>query len=312
MKVRENFLRLTTKTYPYKTEDQLEPLLPKGMQRDAHGNRILRIGKSSSMFTAHMDTVGWGGQSDVKHVFDGDFVGTDGRTILGADDKAGVVIMMHMIEQKVPGLYYMFVGEESGCQGSRPVAATFNGKEEGILRVVSFDRRGYGSVITHQCGSRCCSEEFADALGEMFNKVGDFAVPWRKDPGGIFTDSQKFVTKVQECTNLSVGYFNEHSSTERQNLSYLESVAAAAAKIDWEKLPAVREAKEETYNYHSYGGGGGGGVSAGAGYGGRGYWDEYDDYYVTPRVNVTPTTPTTHDTEYTRRRSNKGWTWWYD
>ena len=48
------------------------------------------------------------------------------KTILGADDKAGMVILLYMIEKKIPGLYYFFIGEEVGCIGSN--AFQCNGK----------------------------------------------------------------------------------------------------------------------------------------------------------------------------------------
>ena len=49
----------------------------------------------------------------IKHVFDGDFIKTDGETNLGADDKAGVAIMMNLISENPH-----FIIFESGCIGS--------------------------------------------------------------------------------------------------------------------------------------------------------------------------------------------------
>ena len=47
-----------------------------------------------------------------------DIITASGTTLLGADDKAGVTVMLHLINNNVPGLYYFFIGEEVGCIGS--------------------------------------------------------------------------------------------------------------------------------------------------------------------------------------------------
>jgi hypothetical protein len=51
-----------------------------------------------------------------------------------------MVVLLYMIEKKVPGLYYFFLGEEVGCVGSNNLAQNFNWPQ--ITKVVSFDRRG--------------------------------------------------------------------------------------------------------------------------------------------------------------------------
>jgi tripeptide aminopeptidase len=75
-------------------------------------------------FTSHMDTVvpAKGVKPSVK---DG-YVVTDGRTILGADDKAGLAVMLETIrvlkEQNIPHGMIQFVitvGEESGLVGAK-------------------------------------------------------------------------------------------------------------------------------------------------------------------------------------------------
>jgi len=249
--IKELFLELTKYNTPYRTEDKVKHLLPKNIKKDEFGNYYLRIGKSKTMFTAHLDDASWGGVEPVTHVLRGDFIQTDGSTILGADDKAGVVIMMYMIENKIPGTYYFFLGEESGCQGSKGILRI---KKDwfatNFKRCVSFDRRGYGSIISRQMGSQCCSSEFVTALKKQYDSIG---LLHRNDPGGIYTDSATFIGIIPECTNLSVGYFDEHSHTERQNIVYLEKLAKASIQIDWENLPTVGVKKTDYgYRYGNY------------------------------------------------------------
>lgn len=81
-------------------------------------------GVDTIYFTSHMDTVvpGKGIKPSIK---DG-YVVTDGTTILGADDKAGLAVMLEVIrvlkEQSIPHGTIQFVitvGEESGLVGAK-------------------------------------------------------------------------------------------------------------------------------------------------------------------------------------------------
>jgi hypothetical protein len=253
----ETFLRLTNKTYPYGTEDGLVEnmiacgLFPSDLEKDKNGNYFYKIGESRTVFASHLDTV-CREQTSVVHIFDGDLIKTDGKTTLGADDKAGVTILLHLMRNKIPGLYYFFIGEEVGCIGSGLAAKSgdFNGKYD---RIISFDRRNVGSVITYQSSSRCCSDSFADSLAFQLNKSG-YGLSYKKDEGGVYTDSAEFVDIIPECTNLSVGYYKEHTVNESQDIKHLENLAEACLKVDWENLPTERDpSKTEYKSYNSYG-----------------------------------------------------------
>lgn len=233
MNIKKTFLKLTKFTYTYGDESMLEHLLPKEIQQDKFGNYFLKIGESSTMFTCHLDTATYKTER-VNHRFDGNFIKTDGSTILGADDKAGVTILLWMIHHKIPGLYYFFIGEEQGCIGSN--AATALDFSE-YKRCISFDRRGYNSVITNQLGKVCCSDEFATQLSKNFIDLGLYYSP---DPTGIFTDSAMFMSLIPECTNISVGYFNEHSESEKQDIEFLKKLCNACLQISWENLETHR------------------------------------------------------------------------
>lgn len=242
MDIIKTFLKLTKKTYPYGTEHLLEPFLPKGIQKDKFGNyfHVVGDGDSRVIFASHLDTVS-SSYNDVIHTFDktGKIVGTDGTTTLGADDKAGVTIMLYMIRKKVPGLYYFFIGEEVGCIGSGKVSREnhiFN--KENYDKVISFDRRGNTSVITHQSLMRCCSDEFADELCNQLNEQG---LGMETDDSGVCTDSLEFIDDIPECTNISVGYLDEHTGEETQDLDFLVRISKACVNVDWEGLPTKRD-----------------------------------------------------------------------
>jgi hypothetical protein len=248
MEVQKLFIDLTQYLTPYKQESMLEPFLPAGIQKDEVGNYYIIIGESKTMFTCHMDNY-TKKLTKVNHVFyedeRGKKVKTDGKTPLGSDDKAGVTVMLNMIEHNVPGCYYFFIGEEPllsvGCKGSKDI---FKNKPDWFKRFdrcIAFDRRGCGSIISKQRDVTCCSKEFVLALAAQF---GDNNMEYKSDPTGRYTDSAVFMYIIPEVTNLSCGGFHEHTNSEFQNLDYLERVCNATIKINWEELPIVRVPKK--------------------------------------------------------------------
>lgn len=303
--IKETFLTLTKRRYPMGTEDLamdlVKDMLPDvKFEKDEFDNYFTYIPKvdgsdSDTMFTSHLDTINSGpygynngkkwnttlrkyefdvdakvDDMSIKHVMDGDFVKTDGETNLGADDKAGVAIMMNMISEKVPGLYYFFMGEESGCVGSSSLSRVFESKTEfpTMNKCISFDRKGYDSIITEQMGV-CASDEFAKELAKRYEEYGFWFKP---DPTGVYTDSAEFTDVIPECSNISCGYFHEHTKSEKQDLEFLELLGIVSTQIDWETLPIVRD-KDKIYtgkksSFKRYGG-----------YGWDGYDNGYDDGY---------------------------------
>ena len=242
MRVRRKFLQLTSQTVPYGTEYKIRKFLPKGIKKDQHGNYFMTIGDNfTTMFTCHLDTA-CKYDKPIKHVQTDTLIMTDGSTILGADDKAGMTVLLYMIEKKIPGLYYFFIGEEVGCIGSSNLSMTFDWWN--ITKVVSFDRRGTKSIITEQFCGRCCSDEFAQSLADELNSTG-LGLEMEPDDTGILTDSAQFVDLVHECTNISVGYWNEHTTNETQDIEFLSRLCRAVVKIDWESLPIFRQPGED-------------------------------------------------------------------
>ena len=248
----ETFIRLTSKTVPYGSEDilvdSMRELFPKRLQKDEWGNYFYKVGESRSIFAAHLDTVSKD-YVNVTHVFDANMIKTDGKTTLGADDKAGITVLLWMIQNNVPGLYYFFIGEEVGCIGSGN-AAKFGHFKGNYDRIISFDRRDVGSVITFQSSSRCCSDDFADALCKELNWTK--RLNYKKDTGGVYTDSAEFTHLIPECTNVSVGYYREHTTSESQDILHLTDLAEACVKVDWEKLPTKRDPNQHEWKDYSY------------------------------------------------------------
>lgn len=246
------FLDMCSMTTPHGHEAYCWRIIPGRMEVDIYNNVHVRVGESRTMFASHLDTAN-SHPERVWFKFKGQTVGTNGKTVLGADDKAGATIMCHMIEQQVPGWYVFFAGEEQGCIGSGQLAeAMYNEENIGVQiphytdidRCISFDRRGYDSVVTHQMGERCCSDEFAQALGTYFDM--------EPDSGGVFTDSEKFLGIIPECTNISVGYHAQHTHGETQDLAFLRYMAEACVHCEWDDMPVARRCAGELHD--RYGG----------------------------------------------------------
>ena len=212
---------------------------------DAYGNVFVAVSmdKSNTMFSCHTDTVHPKPHADFKnklvidpmtnHLF------TDHKSQLGADDGTGIWFMLAMIDAKVPGLYAFHRDEEVGGLGSSESAkinkdylASFN-----LERCIAFDRHYYEDVITHQ-GTRCASDTFAQALSDQLNITPGFK--FKPCDSGVFTDSANYTHLIPECTNISVGYWSQHTIKETQDIWFAEKLLDRLLQINWESLPTVR------------------------------------------------------------------------
>lgn len=240
------FLELTEYTIPYGFEYTLEPILYKyipNLKKDNFGNYHITIGNSKTLFTSHLDTYSKRYEK-VNHIIEDNIIKTDGTTVLGGDNKNGVVILMYMIKNNVPGTYYFFKGEEGivtgeSCNGSTYLLENRSDLMINFDRAIAFDRRGEGSIVVKQRGRKCCSEEFSNALIEEFDNNN---LPFKKDYA-YGTDSAVFMDIIPEITNISSGGKFEHAFLEETDINYLEKIANAAISINWESLPTIRKAE---------------------------------------------------------------------
>jgi hypothetical protein len=215
-------------------------LQPLGAEADGFGNLWLRIGDAPILWSSHVDTCHRRGGEQSIVVTQG-LARLDPSTpsnCLGADCTAGVWLMTEMIRAGIAGLYAFHRGEERGGLGSRHVAQLEPHRLDGILAAIAFDRRGASSIITHQGRLRTCSDAFALSLADA---IGLDHAP---DPTGIFTDTANYAGLVCECTNVSVGYEDEHTPHETLDLTYLLRLRDALVAIDTRQLAFAREPGE--------------------------------------------------------------------
>lgn len=211
--------------------------------------------KSKNLFCAHLDTVhrDEATHNPVIHDTVKDKMFKIDGTPLGADDGAGIWLLYKMIEAGVKGTFLFPCGEERGGIGSSWLAENAQEFLKKFGRAIAFDRRGVSDVITHQgWGERCCSDIFAQALADGLNTASKNKMMLMPDSTGIYTDTKEFTHLIPECTNCSVGYYNEHTADETLNVTYLNQLLAACIALDWNTLPIVRDPSVvEEFDYGS-------------------------------------------------------------
>lgn len=198
---------------------------------------------SRTLFSSHTDSVHrQGGKNKIVTTATHWTATPKSGRALGADDATGIALMVHMIDNNIPGHYIFHRGEEVGGIGSKWLAdkhAEWLSKE--FDRAIAFDRAGYSDVITYQGGDRCCSDKFAEALADQLNEHGGLYMP---DDGGVYTDTREYIELIPECTNLSVGYNHQHGDSEKQDIAYFHQLADIVLKVKWDELPTARDPKE--------------------------------------------------------------------
>lgn len=216
-------------------ERYLTPL--PGMTWDRYGNGVVAIGNAPVLWSAHTDTVH---STDARQAVtrQGHILRLTKKTkgtCLGADDGAGVWLLMEMIRASVPGLYVFHAGEECGGLGSAWIVKNRAELVHGYKFAIAFDRKGTESIITHQ-GSRTCSDAFALSLSLSLGGG------YHCDDTGTFTDTANYTGLIGECTNVSVGYENNHRPNETLDLLHVRDLHEHLIAFDCTGLVHSRQA----------------------------------------------------------------------
>lgn len=189
--------------------------------RDTVGNIYIQKGNLNLDFyypcvVAHMDTV--------HHITDFNVhiennclyaLSPDGRKVgIGGDDKAGVFVCLELLDKLEYLKVAFFVGEEYGCYGSRLADSEFF---KNVGYVIEFDAPEH-NWISHKSNKI----ELFDKNGYFFNIIKPIL---EKTMGELVLSSHPYTDvcalKTQfdiSCINLSVGYFNMHSTIEHVNI----------------------------------------------------------------------------------------------
>lgn len=216
---------------------------------DKHGNYELILGNSPKVcYAAHYDSVhkSDGMQNVVVNNGIASLAKGSDSECLGADCATGMWLILEMIDAGIEGVYVIHAQEEAGCIGSRKLVEDLPWWLDSVDSVISFDRKGTSDIITHQMGLRTCSDAFAKSLGSILG------MQHKADPTGSYTDSNEYSNDVPECTNLAVGYYNQHTDKETQDMHYAAKLRDALISADWSKLIIDRDPSVVEYDYEDY------------------------------------------------------------
>jgi hypothetical protein len=210
-----------------------------GIWPDEYGNYHLTIGSEPTvMWSSHTDTVTRKeGRQNVKWIGKGILGLNNGQQgqCLGADDGAGVWLMLEMIKEGKPGHYVFHREEEIGGLGSTWISKNAYVLPQTLKCAIAMDRCGTRDIITHQAFSRSASDEFAFSLGRQ---LGHGFIP---DDTGVFTDTANYIDIIGECTNLSVGYERNHGPSETLDTNHLRRLRDSLMKLDISALEFSRK-----------------------------------------------------------------------
>lgn len=229
-------------------QDIIMPLSP---DIDKAGNLYVKIGDSRVIWSSHTDSVHHDNNTcnmqslaiverdNIPFMVLGDKSKKSGNC-LGADDGAGIFLMIEMIKAKIPGLYIFHRGEESGCIGSGWIAENRRNMLSKYDYCISFDRADTYEIITHQSGRRTASDMFAESMAKQLNSANK-AFEYEPSPNGSYTDSNEYRAIIPECANIGVGYYRQHGPTESQNLYHLFALRDALLSFEESHLECGRD-----------------------------------------------------------------------
>ena len=194
----ELYRRNETETYEYIKRVLIKRKIPfTEYKRNIFSFRF----KNQPLFVAHMDTVG---ESNVKRKisYQNNVLMRKGNYVLGADDKAGVDILLKNIDD----INFVFThGEETGAIGAYDLLLNrdFLDILDKVPFAVEYDRMGYSDLISY------CASDLEYYIGQLTHYV---------PAAGLFTDVSIWEEYVPGV-NLSCGYYGHHTGQEKLIIS---------------------------------------------------------------------------------------------
>lgn len=174
--------------------------------------KVVGSGKGATIIlSAHMDSVNRLAKN--RQVIEKDGVFTSSAGILGADDRAGIAILLTVIRNiektGFEGTIKVAFSreEEIGCVGSSKIDKEWI---KGADLAIVVDRRGNNDVVVGNFSQAFCSTP----VGKFFEDCSALQdMDWKACEGGI-SDACTFADLNVNSVNLSAGYGNEHTDKE--------------------------------------------------------------------------------------------------
>lgn len=166
------------------------------------GKYLVAVGSKIGL-VAHLDVIGDVPPKEIA--YNRKYI-TAINSILGADDRVGVFIILKMLQLGYKPTIIFTHDEEKGTVGARYFAQDFS--DIGVKYLVQLDRRGKGVVFYDNGNERFINYILSFRDKEEFGSYSDISVLCP-------------MCNVSGC-NLGVGYYNEHTNSEYQSISDLE------------------------------------------------------------------------------------------
>jgi len=213
--------------------------------RDAYGNLIARIpgrrdrSGAPLLLGMHGDTVSPG--TGIKPVVEHGVIRSDGNTILGADDKAGIAELFEALNRadRFPPLEVVITREEEcGVQGSRHLDFTLLKAREGYV----LDMDSVDSIVTGgptkmnldiTIHGRAAHAGMEPEKGISAIRAAALAIARLQDG------------RIDEVTTSNVGII--HGGENRNSVAERVSVQAEARSLDHERCVMVAERMRKTF-----------------------------------------------------------------
>ncbi len=222
----ENF-----KTIVKMTQPQLHKTLVTILQQTygkknviASSNGIIAKGTTPIMLVAHLDTVFHSPPQNIYYDKENNVIWSPEG--LGADDRAGVFAILHILSCTNYRPHIAFTtDEEIGCVGATNLSLSYTPAKNSIRYIIELDRRGKNDCVFYECGN----QDFIDFI-ESFGFVTEL---------GSFSDIVELCPQWNVCgVNLSIGYVNEHSYIELLHVDHMfRTIKRVIRMLNPENIP---------------------------------------------------------------------------
>lgn len=197
-------------------------------------------------FVSHLDTVAKSDEEYHKPVFEYNGILFKRKAILGADDRAGVNIILNHIDDIN---FILTRDEEIGRLGAASLRKNEDFVEAikvyNIVGFIEMDRKNNSDILGHNHGY--CQEDFHNAVLNVLSG--------RVDAHGLCTDIDSFID-LRAGVNLSCGYHSPHTENEFLDIEswlVLNNSIPELNKITGEfKLPVKKSAYTYSSKYNIY------------------------------------------------------------
>ncbi|MEI3611776.1 M20/M25/M40 family metallo-hydrolase [Pseudogracilibacillus sp. SO30301A] len=197
-------------------------------------------------FTAHMDTVTPG--KNIKPSIENDYIVSDGTTILGADDKAGIAVLLETIRLlKENNLkhgdiqFVITVGEESGLAGAKAL-------DTSLLKA----KFGYALDSNGSVGNIVVEAPYQSKIStKVYGKSAHAGVAPEKGVSAI-TVAAKAISKmklgrIDDETTANIGYFQGGKGTQTNVVCDYVEIVSEARSLKKDKLLKTVNEIQTTY-----------------------------------------------------------------